>query len=563
MAIQIKSYTLVLNDGSAPVSGELRVSVDDSITIGSFSAATFLSSFGLQLSTLVIESGYESDLDDFGLGMITPGALSLTFTVDQAAEPSVGFRYFRQAVTGIALYVNSELKISGVIDKNELSYESQDRILSVTTLPFIGSRRQVRSPNGGVDGDLLAIILGESQEDYINDPWDGINPYCWVRIKYAFKKILEYMGATSVEFGDFNRFLSTVRTGNADTVTIGNTYSGWNNSGTFESWAATAGPNYIFDRLLVNKSMLFGWQDKDGRYPKTSVSTVKDMLDMLTKAFFAVVQISPDGKGYVFPLWGDIPEQEIPDSAVESIAIEGYLPAMLGVAVQSWFDGVATTAADENDAYPHAYYTVINQMYFETVYDSEVSAVIGTVRYNEDDLLTIRSNVSLFRFTNILPEGCIHQQGLDSLSDDDTVLVLNLPVSTLPAEYGYFNLSPTISGTVVSGWGFSKTVVSESTHDGWTSTPSTSNLHVVFDILGDSGVMKSYVQKLMELLYDFRKVEREIYTLQLIGTDYVFSKYYTFPDSGQHDSSVLLRPVRISTDYINGKTEMECVNVKK
>jgi hypothetical protein len=516
-----KNYiSVAVWDDSGLVAGSIQFDLVSGVSVGGVSSQSLHDMLEYDADAdLVIAVGIESDYADVEAGFFAPAELSLQFFLKDPSLSPVAFKLFQLGVSGVRVVRNSDARTVAVgrLDRESVVYEFARHSLSASFAVYVDPDERIKSGSSSLDVSRLSQVFGFD----ISFTGNSLDPSQWLKVKRVFEVLLTSYGADSVEFGNFNRLFTSVVL--QTTEDVNNTYSaaGWQNAGsqTFAEWLASATPNILFDRLLVYKEMLF----QSGDYSSVGASDLKDVVSNLSKWFLVVWGVDASGKGFVVPSYAQEGEETITDEQVLSCSIKGYLPK-IGQAV-----GIGKVFPGKYNPDPGQCFFTGGYYYYNLRYD------LDAVHYS-----SLYTHTALYEVT---------------LSGEEVMKV-------------FFPVSPTV-GTIRSGMAeaFGYTAASGDTHNGDLKAVWAVGSEVGWNAGGSRGYYidgdASYIDAVTEKYFEYRRVDREIYEVEILGVDLEMVKLYQLDPTSRYGSGVLLRPIRIQTNYSRGITLMEAVNVSR
>lgn len=513
---------LVWDNDSGAVPGRIALDVDESVSVSGVNAVQLFEMLDFDIENeLEFTVGLEDEYVKGEFGFFFPSEGVLQFNLLDPTSGDKVFKLFRDGVNGVEIVRNNDgrLLFKGKQDKKSLEFDHLTGTVTATFLAYVDADRAIKSGSNVIDEVFLNEVFGYD----ITFSGDSKHASQWVRVTYVFEKLLEFCGATSVEFGNFNRLFTSfiLETVNDTNNTV--SAVGWQNDGalTFLEWLAATGANLLFDKMLVYKEILF----QTGDYLSAGASNIVDLIDNMAAWFSAVVGVDSTGKGYVVPTYVQDWTALIADADVISCRVKSYLDKVANVV------GIGHVKMGKMNPDP-------GQCFLS---DGEYPG--GNIRYDADGL----HNDSLYN----------HSTLFEVSSSGDEVLKAFFPVRP---DAGI------IRGDEAGGFGY--TAGSDPvTHDndllcvmhvgserGWNVGGSRG-----FYIDGDN----SYILAVSEKYYEFREVDREIYELELALVDLEMINLYKLASDSVYGPDVLLRPILIQTNYTTGRTIMEAINVTR
>ncbi|MCG8345535.1 MAG: hypothetical protein MI685_10335 [Chlorobiales bacterium] len=498
---------------SGLVAGEVRFFFDEAVSRGGCNADNFFLLFELcETDEMVFETGAENEYVESENIVFFPSELTLRFAVlsNVHNELAGAHQYWRDAVKEIEiarLDTPETVIFKGKIDRLSVEYDSLNRIVTATFLPFINPDRSIKNNENTPDYALLNEIFDDSSGWTVENT-AYLDAKEWFKVRYIFERILRYFFTGSVTFGNFNRLFTAVITKTTDGNETASA-DGWNQDGSMnlQEYLGSVGSNNLFDKILVSKHQLYG-----------VVGSLKDMLENLSRWFFASVGIDQAGNGYVVPTYTHLYAVTIADENILSVRKTGYLPRSPGVV------GVG-------------------------VYDDEpvfFNAVFGNVRYDDQSWVLEEGVQYYYKESGIFKsvEG-----------DEEEVLPVHFPIKPENNK---------ISSSVADGFGYS---------DGGNEKTHTGDLLAITQVGSEEGYRysgyyyiygdPSYIREVTEKHYEYRSVDREVLEIEVSLVDLEMHKVYKLESGSQYGSGYLLRPLRIQSNYTTGRTIMEAINVTR
>lgn len=513
---------LVWDNTAGAVSGRIALDIDESVSVAGVNAAQLFEMLDFDAENEIeLSVGLESEYIEGEFGFFFPSEGVLQFRVLNLDDGNKVFRLFRDGVSGVEIVRNNDgrLLFKGKQDKKSLEYDHVTGTVIATFLAYVDADRDIKSGSNVID----EVFLDEVFQHDVSMSGDSKHASQWIRVKYVFEKLLEFCGATSVEFGNFNRLLTSFILETTNDTNNDISGVGWQNDGalTFSEWLVATNENLLFDRMLVYKEVLF----QTGDYLSVGASNVVDLIENMASWFSAVVGVDATGKGYVVPTYVQEGTLSLDDEDIISCRVQSYLDKVANVV------GIGHIKLGELNPDPGQCFTTYGE------YPG------GNIRYDADGL----HNGTLYN----------HSTLFEVSSTGDKVLKAFFPVRPDVGK---------IRGDEAGGFGY--TAGSDPvTHDddllcvmhvgserGWNVGGSRG-----YYIDGDN----SYILAVAEKYYEFRKVDREIYELELALVDLEMINLYKLAADSRYGPDVLLRPILIQTNYTTGKTIMEAINVTR
>lgn len=507
------------DDGAVP--GRIALDVDESVSVSGVNALRLFEMLDFDGDNeLEFSVGLESEYIEGEFGFFFPSEATVSFKTIDLDDGDKVFKLFRDGVDGIEILRNNDGRklFKGTQDKKSLEYDYVTGTVTATFLAYVDADRPIKSGSNVID----EVFLDEVFQYDVSMSGDTRHASQWVRVKYVFERLLAFCGASEVEFGNFNRLFTSflLETPNDS----GNTWTatGWQNDGalTFSEWVAATDANLLFDRLLVYKEMLF----QTGDYVSVGASDVVDLVVNMASWFSAIVGVDATGKGFVVPTYVQEGAEALDDEDIISCGVKSYLDKVSNVV------GVGHVKQGELSPDP-------GQCFIASV------ATGSNVRYDADGL----HNGSLYNHSTLFE-------------------VSNTGEKVLKA---FFPVRPDI-GKIRSdeAGGFGYTAGTDPvTHDDDLLCVMHLGSEVGWNVGGSRGYYidgdNSYILSVAEKYYEFRKVDREIYELELALVDLEMINLYKLSSASRYGPDVLLRPILIQTNYTTGKTIMEAINVTR
>jgi len=512
---------LVWDNDDGLVSGRIQLDID-AVTIGGLSSLDLHNMLDHEIKEdLEFSVGLESDYLTGEFGFFLPSEAVFTFAVREEAVRSVIFKLFRNGCSGITVTRSSDSRLlfRGSLDKESVSFDHQTMMISATFVAFVDADKSIKSGSNDLDTEFLEEVFGYD----VSWSGDSLDDSRWMKVRYAFAQMLSVYGATSIEFGNFNRlFTAFVLETTADTNNVLSA-AGWQNDGaqTFSEWLAASDANVLFDRLLIYKEMLF----QVGDYSTMGASTLVDVLTLLAGWMTAVCGIDATGKGYVVPTFAQDGNTVIDDDDIVSCVVKGFLPRVgniigIGFSYPGNLDPDPGQCFVSNREYPGGY-----------------------ARYDADGLHkgNLYNHLTLYEVT---------------LSGEE-VMKAFFPVSP---EYG------SIRDDWVTGFGYSDAGL-DVTHDDDLLSVYHVGSETGWNVGGSRGYYidgdYSFCVAVSERYYEFRGQDREIYEIEIARVDLEMINLYKLESGSRYGSDVLLRPILIRTNYSKGITYMEAIDVTR
>lgn len=512
---------LVWDNDDGLVSGRIQLDID-AVTLGGLSSLDLHDMLDYDIKEdLEFSVGLESDYLTGEFGFFLPSESIFTFAVREETVRAVIFKLFRNGCSGITVTRSSDSRLlfRGSLDKESVSFDHQTMMISATFVAFVDADKSIKSGSNDLDADFLQEVFGYD----VSWSGDSLHASRWMKVRYAFEQMLSVYGATSVEFGNFNRlFTAFVLETTADTNNVLSP-AGWQNDGaqTFSEWLAASDANVLFDRLLIYKEMLF----QVGDYSTLGASTLVDVLTLLAGWMTAVCGIDATGKGYVVPTFAQDGNTVIDDDDIVSCVVKGFLPKVGNII------GIGFSFPGNLDPDPGQCFV------------SSREYPGGYARYDADGL----HNVNLYNHL------ALYQVTLSG----EEVMKAFFPVSP---EYG------SIRDDWVTGFGYSDAGL-DVTHDDDLLSVYHVGSETGWNVGGSRGYYidgdYSFCVAVSERYYEFRGQDREIYELSLARVDLEMINLYKLESGSRYGSDVLLRPILIRTNYSKGITYMEAIDVTR
>ncbi len=523
----------------------ISLDLDDTFAYGQMSIGTFYNIIDVVTDSepIVVETGIDGDVDGEFFTFF-PASVTIEFILmtTNLLLLSDAYRYFRDAVKSVVILREDITIFKGTLDRPSVESDCDNKIISATFLPFTGIDMDIKSGDSEVDYDLIGEIFGD-QTAWKASPDTIINVDSWFRIKYVINSLLTYFGADTVEWGNFNSFFSSFIICPPATSIISDPTPisvGYGGPESFASWLLSASPNILFDQLLIFKNSLFG----RGDYQSAQSQTLKDLFFNVTTWIGAIAGVDRTGKGWVIPVGEFGSVVSLADSDIITCRKRHYLTKKNGVAGIGWVHNNTTA------------------------FNIESTDILGSCFYNgNENNSTLRGTVSFntagIHYEEFWQEATIYNR--------DDVLKVNFPISpsyyyssTVPVigiHYNFYPVDDKSPGNTVNGFGYA-----HNSDDNEVSLNSTANLYgVMYTGAGipSTEVTGTHVCEMAKVYYEFRKVDREIFELQLKTVDHDMVNLYQLAEDSVYGAGVYLRPINIKINLSEGLTTMECINVTR
>lgn len=513
---------LVWDNAAGGVSGRIVLDIDESVSVSGVNAVQLFEMLDFDIENeLEFTVGLEDEYIKGEFGFFFPSEGVLRFQLLDLDHANKVFKLFRDGVNSVEIIRNNDgrLLFKGKQDKKSLEYDHVTGTVIATFLAYIDADRAIKNGSNVIDEVFLNEVFG------YDVAFDGDSKHAsqWIRVTYVFEKLLEFCGATSVEFGNFNRLLTSFILETTNDTNNDISGVGWQNDGalTFSEWLAATDANLLFDRMLVYKEMLF----QTGDYLSVGASNIVDLIENMASWFSAILGVDATGKGYVVPTYVQEGVVSINDGDIISCRVKSYLDKVANVV------GIGHIKLGALNPDPGQCFTNYGD------YPG------GDIRYDADGL----HNGTLYN----------HSTLFEVSSSGQTVLKAFFPVRPNAGrirgdEAGAFGY--TAGSDPVTHDNDLLCVMHVGSERGWNVGGSRG-----FYIDGDN----SYILAVSEKYYEFREVDREIYELDLALVDLEMINLYKLATDSVYGPDVLLRPILIKTNYTTGRTIMEAINVTR
>jgi hypothetical protein len=506
-----KTYYLATTGGDYSI----VLTIDDTVVYGVYTADRFASTYDLDGSQdIILSCGIQSEYTNGEYGYFLPSETTIQFAVN--GYDNYAMRYFRDAVTSVVINGPTSVVFQGKLDRQSVQYSFDTMTLTAVFSPYIRPNRAIKASDGTIDTELFLEIFGVNYAQSYNANTVGD----WINLRSAIHTLLYWFGAKDgIIDGDFGRYMSSVVLQERG-VSIGQTSTsgaaGWDNSITLYQWA-DANYNFVFNRIYIYKRILC----QEGKYETVGASTALDIIINLCREIGAVIGISPDGLGFVYPAYMDRNPTILDSEEIMSVSASGCLEKTSALVVAGGLYPLDSYASNSPGM----------------SFVPGVSA-FGTVRYNSAGL----HNNQFYSVATIFTEA------LDLGSEVKIFKFMHNPLQGhIPDAEGADGFGFQNSATLTPDSSL-KAVKYVGTEDYWRSS-------------GNNYWLSKDVSSIVSMgcwYYSLYKADREQISIDLNGTDYLIYETYLLPSKY---GSVSIRPLKIEVNITQQTTTMTGLSV--